>query len=205
MLGVALKRRYGIRLVFDFRDFWADGGIAKGRFTSVYRYFKRREGEYIAAADQVVCLTDRAAGMLDGWYPDPRQSRAQKYQVIPCCADFALFDPARIDEATKARRRAELGIAPGETVLLYLGSLGPDYLLPQMMALFAVLRGLRPDARFLFLANNGEAEARSAAANLGIPDDAIRFHSAKRPDVPSYLAICRRQAARRLSWESSLR
>ena len=70
-----------------------------------------------------------------------------------------------------------------------LGSLGADYLLTQMMALFRELRAERPDALFLFLINNGRELVEAEAAAHGIPLDALRFTSAERRDVPEYLAM----------------
>jgi glycosyltransferase involved in cell wall biosynthesis len=100
-----------------------------------------------------------------------------------------LFDPSRVSADAVARRRQALGIADDATVLLYLGSLGADYLLAQMMALFRELRRLRPDAVFLFLANNGRELAEAEAAAHDVPLEALRFTSADRRDVPEYVAL----------------
>lgn len=44
-LGVAsrLKRRFGLRYLADFRDFWADVGVETKRFKFVFRWFLTRE------------------------------------------------------------------------------------------------------------------------------------------------------------------
>ncbi|WBO20817.1 glycosyltransferase [Sphingomonas abietis] len=178
-VGMAVKRWTGARLLFDFRDFWADTGIAKGRFVPIYRFFKRLERRFIAAADHVNCLTERAAAYLRRVYPEQQAS----WSVIPCCADFDLFRLATDAGAT----RAELAIAGDATVLLYLGSIGPDYLLDRMMALFAALRGLRPDAIFLFVVNNAAETVHAAAAAAGLPREAIRVTGAPRERVPALI------------------
>ena len=180
-VAILAKRWAKARLVFDFRDFWADSGIAHGGpMVPVYRWWKRREKDFVAAADGIVTLTRRAAQHLAAAYPATRP----RFQVIPCCADFGLFTP----RPDRAARRAELGIAPDATVLVYLGSLGPDYLLAEMMRLFAELRSIRPDAVFLLLCNNGEAQAHTAATAAGIPAAALRVLGVPRAEVPSYLA-----------------
>lgn len=183
-VAMLLKRRTGARLLFDFRDFWADGGLVKGRFTSVYRWFKQRERGFVAAADGVNCLTHRAAEHLASRYPD-LPPRAGKYSVIPCCADVALFRPL----PDRAERRAALGIAAEATVLLYLGSIGPDYLLDDMMRLFVQLRSLRPGAVFLFVVNNGEPDIAAAAARAAVPSDALRVINAERSEVPHWIGV----------------
>jgi glycosyltransferase involved in cell wall biosynthesis len=188
-LAARLKRRFGGFYLADFRDFWADVGIETKRFKSVFRWFRRREAAVLGSADHVVTLTDRAADLLIERHPHVVGGSRGRYTVIPCCADFALFDPARISADAIASRRRELGIADETTVLLYLGSLGADYLLTPMMALFRALRGLRPDAVFLFLANNGRELVEAEAAAQGIPLDALRFTSSERRDIPEYLAL----------------
>jgi glycosyltransferase involved in cell wall biosynthesis len=180
-VGIAVKRWTGAKLLFDFRDFWADTGIAKGRFVPVYRFFKRLERRFILAADHVNCLTHRAAEHLKAAYPRQRAS----WSVIPCCADFALFQPS----ATITETRAELNIAQDATVLLYLGSIGPDYLLDRMMMLFRELHVLRPDAIFLFVVNNAADEILAAAAAAGLPGEAIRVTGATRPRVPALVGV----------------
>lgn len=188
-IAARLKRRFGAAYLADFRDFWADVGIETKPFKFVFRWFRRREPEALGPADHVVTLTDRAAELLVARHPHVAGGSRVNYTVIPCCADFSLFDLRRVDEGALRRRRQELGIADGATVLLYLGSLGADYLLRHMMALFRELRALRPDAVFLFLVNNGSELVEAEATAQSIPLEAFRFTSADRVDVPEYLAM----------------
>lgn len=180
LVALALKRWTGARLLFDFRDFWADSNLAHGRFKPVFRWFKRRERDFVAGSDAVVTLTAHAAEHLAHAYPDPARPPASKYTVIPCCADFAHF---RVT-GSRTAARAELGIAPDATVLLYLGSIGAVYLVPEMMALFAELRRLRPGAVFLLVCNNGHDEVHAAARRAGVPASALRVVTAPRARIP---------------------
>jgi glycosyltransferase involved in cell wall biosynthesis len=186
-IGVAIKKKYGARLLIDFRHFFVEAGLEDSPYKFVYRGFKKLEPGYFAAADHVVTLTRRAAGILEGWYPSG--VGGDHYTVIPCCADFAHFDLARVPEGEAAALRKRLGFGAGDFVLLYLGSIGPDYLLAEMMKLFRQLLALRPDAKFLFVSNNGEEEVARRRGELGIPEDAVRFVNASRDEVPTYLAI----------------
>jgi glycosyltransferase involved in cell wall biosynthesis len=188
-LGARLKKRLGTRFLADFRDFWADVGFETKRFKFVYRYYLAREPRLLGPADHIVTLTERAARMLMSRYPQVGGGRRSSYTVIPCCADFALFDPSRMSSAAVQARREQLGIDAAACVLLYLGSLGPDYLLPRMMDLFVELRKLWPDAIFLVLANNGRELVEQVAHERRIPPEAIRFTSAAREEVPEYMAL----------------
>jgi glycosyltransferase involved in cell wall biosynthesis len=187
-LAVRLKRRFGAKLLVDFRDFWADVGIEKKPFKFVYRHLKRREPDYINGADHIVTLTERAAQILMGWYPSAVEGKRENYTVIPCCADFGHFDRANVDmDAVEAhRKKLDLG---DSTVLLYLGSIAHDYLLPEMMQLFKALLGLRPNAKFLFVSNYGSEDVYREAAAADVPSEAIRFTTVDREDVPQYLAL----------------
>ena len=64
-IGLALKRKFGIRFFFDMRGFWADekrdGGSWKDGhpiFSRVYKYYKRKEAEYLQNADHIISLTE---------------------------------------------------------------------------------------------------------------------------------------------------
>lgn len=188
-LAARLKRRYGARYLADFRDFWADVGIETKRFKFVFRWFRSREGAALGPADHVVTLTDRAADVLIDRHPHVAGGDRANYTVIPCCADFELFDPAKVDRAAVRRRREGLKIPDDAPILLYLGSLGADYLLSQMLRLFQALRKARPNAVFLFLANNGQEMVEHEAQAAGIPPEAMRFTSSSRADIPEYLAM----------------
>ncbi|ARN79950.1 glycosyltransferase [Methylocystis bryophila] len=191
LIGWELKRDFGVKFIFDFRDFYADGGIAKasGLQKLLSHGMKRVEGPMIRAADKIVCLTERAASLLAEFYLWDRPDPASHFQVVPCCADFRHFDPAAVSEADKRRVRKRAGLTENDFVLIYLGSLGPDYLLPQMMALFAQVLAARPNAKFLFLANNGEELVGKACTAQHIPRDRIAFVSADRDEVPAFLCI----------------
>jgi glycosyltransferase involved in cell wall biosynthesis len=187
-LAVRLKRRFGAKLLVDFRDFWADVGLEKKPFKFVYRQLKRRERSYIGSADHIVTLTERAADILMTWYPTAVEGRRDGYTVIPCCADFLHFDPARINAAAVAERRRELSLGEGP-VLLYLGSLGHDYLLREMLRTFKELLEIRPNAVFLFVSNNARQEVERQAAIEGISLKSIRYVSVDRACVPEHIAL----------------
>lgn len=191
LIGRRLKRRLGVRYLYDFRDFYADGGLTKGSrlLRPLYMRMKQLEGPMIREADRIVCLTARARDLLIDWYLADQPEPAERFQIIPCCADFTLFDPAEVEPETLERLRTKLGLAPGQTVLLYLGSLGPDYLLPEMMDLFAELTKERSDARFLFVSNNGRELVEAQCAEKGIDPARIVFTSADRAEVPPHIAL----------------
>lgn len=191
LIAHQLKPSTGIKYIFDFRDFYADGGLtkAKGLSRLAFRRLKQLEGPMIRQADKVVCLTHRATEVLTDWYLKDDPQAPIRFKVIPCCADFEHFNLQRVTPSAQAAARAKAGLEPDAFVLLYLGSLGPDYLLPQMMALFRQVVGLRPDARFLFVSNNGKDLVEAECRAQGVAPERIRFVSADRTDIPAYLSL----------------
>lgn len=189
LIGRALRRHGSIQYVFDFRDFYADGGMQTKRFKFVYRWLKRKEGRLVRDAGKVVCLTQRAAGILSGWYLADSVDAQRHFQVIPCCADFSLFDPAQVSDTQRAVARRRADIPENAFVLLYLGSLGPDYLLAEMVSLFRHLLEIRPNSIFLFVTNNGHALVESEFIRQQVDIGCLRLINADRREVPHYLTL----------------
>lgn len=191
LIGLALKRRHGVRYLFDMRGFWADervdGGLWNLRnplFRTIFRWFKAREVELLAEADAIVSLTEAARDVLLA-RPDRAASHAP-ISVIPCCTDFAAFPPPT-DSAREAAREV-LEIPAEATVAGYLGSIGTWYLLGEMLDFFAVQRSRDPEARFLLVTRDDPAPIRHAAVMRGIPEDALIIRPATRAEVPKLLA-----------------
>jgi len=189
IVGKKLIKKFSGKLLFDFRDFWPDSRLDTRRFKLPYRYIKSLEPELVRGADKIVCLTARARSLLIDWYLTTEPRPQARFQVIPCCADFAHFDPSRVAAQDREQARRQAGLEPGRFVLLYLGSLGPDYLLTEMLTLFRQLLRLRPDAFFLFVSNNGRDLVEAGCREQGIAVERIRFVSADRSEVPAYLAL----------------
>jgi len=180
LVGLRLKRKYDVRLIFDMRGFWADERIEGGIwsldnpvFRFIYNYFKRVERRLVREADCVVVLTQAAKEEVSSW------NLTDRIQVIPCCVDLDLFDSARYKAADAVDLRLSLGIGRNDFVLLYLGSLGTWYMLEEMLIFYRKLREFKPDARFLLLTPDRDA----------VSGDGIITLTVQRKDVPRYIAI----------------
>ena len=191
IIGYRLKQRHGMKFIFDFRDFYADWGLQNttGVKRMLYQRVKRLEGPMVQAADKMICLTRRACTVLNDAYLGSRSETLANFQVVPCCADFSHFDPSKVPADTVQSIRAAIGLPDDAFVLLYLGSLGIDYLLEHMVALFRQLLRLRPNAYFLFVSNNGEAQVQKAFERQGVPIERIRFTTVPRETVPAHIAL----------------
>jgi len=189
LIGDFINRKYGVPFLFDFRDFYADGGLYKerGLRRAFYAYLKRREGALLHNANQVVCLTDVGKDILTKWYFP--LNGGDRLTVIPCCADFQHFDGDGIPLRRKKEIRDRLRLSETAFILIYLGSLGTDYLLREMVALFRQLLQFKPDSVFLFISNNGRDLVEKEFDAQGVDKGSYRFVSSSREEVPAYLSL----------------
>jgi glycosyltransferase involved in cell wall biosynthesis len=184
LAGLALKRRDGVPLLYDMRAFWpderAEGGAwdqSKPLYRALFRYFKARQRELIAEADEIVMLAEEGRKAL------PVRPRAP-VTVIPCCADFEHFT---LPGERRDERRRELGAPSGAPLLIHLGSIGCNVLLEEMLDFFVIYRERQPNARMLFLTPEGEGTIRAAALARGV-EDLVWVRLATREEVPEWLA-----------------
>ncbi len=182
IVGLSLKKKYGLKLIFDMRGFWADERVESGIwnqhnpvFKQIYKYFKRKERQLLHFADHVIVLTEAAKIEILTW------KVTHKITTIPCCVDLQLFDPSHFDSMDRRELRDQLGIAPDDFVLLYLGSLGTWYLLEEMLLFFEKVKEQRPGAKFLILTPDRDVVESSQD---------IIVKTVDRSMVPRYIMMC---------------
>jgi glycosyltransferase involved in cell wall biosynthesis len=151
-VGLFVKKLMGVQLVFDCRGLWADERIDKGswnmrRFTHrlQYRHFKNVEKTLLWRADHVVVLTNAVVPELVGQV----SAIQNKVTVIPCCADFDLFQLT--DQRRQAAARSQLGLADASIVLGYVGSIGSMYMVDRFLRLCELALSQDPAAHALVL------------------------------------------------------
>ena len=190
--GMALKRRFGVRFLFDLRGFWPDekveGGnwdLANPLYGAVYRYFKRLETRLLIAADHIVSLTEAGKRQLMARPELAEQGRP--ITVIPCCVDFD--DIPLTAESSRRAARDQLAIEADDAVLAYLGSLGSWYMLDEMLEFFKTYASRRGNARFLFITLDDPESIRRAAADHGVDPRQLVVRAASRDEVRELIAV----------------
>jgi hypothetical protein len=70
-IGLLLKRRYGVKMIFDMRGFWADEKVDNGQwnlrnpfYKKLYRFYKKKENAFLLGADAIISLTEKAKFQL---------------------------------------------------------------------------------------------------------------------------------------------
>jgi glycosyltransferase involved in cell wall biosynthesis len=181
LVGEYLKKRFDLPFIFDMRGFWAnervDGGLWNLKnplFSTVYKYFKRKEKDFLQKATHIISLTHNAKTEITSWnLPAPRP-----IQVIPCCADLAHFQ----------RQKQSENIENKPFMLSYLGSLGTWYMLKEMLDFFVELRKTYIDAHFLFITPDSPDLIYGVSDALGIPRTCFTIKRGERAEVPTLLA-----------------
>jgi len=187
IIGFFLKRHLeNIKLLFDLRDFWIDTRIETRNLGFLYRILKIIEGKLFRNSDYFICLTENAKKRIISMCKDFNCSSEVK--VIPCCADLTLFDSNNVDDKEIELLRRKEGLE-NKFVLSYLGSLGSDYLLKQMVETFKILKSIRRESKFLFISNNGEEQVIKEFKNQSLSKEDLVFRTLKRKDVPKYLKL----------------
>lgn len=108
---------------------------------------------------------------------------------IPSAVDLARFDTPPPDPARRAALRAELGIAPGDTVVAMTGRLRPEKGHATLIAAAPAILAARPDVRFLLL-GSGSSRGSLESDLARDPATAARFTlTGFRDDVPDCLRV----------------
>lgn len=193
MAGLTLKRKYGVKFLFDMRGFWADeridGGIwnlGNPLFKGIYKYFKKKELEYFNTADHSISLTEAGKREIHTWEglksPVP-------IQVIPCCADLDLFNYQSLDQVKLGEMKKLFGYTETDQVITYLGSLGTWYMLDEMLRLFAKIKARHANAKMLFITGDDAEMVYSKVGELRLIKADFKVVKAARTDVPYYIAL----------------
>lgn len=193
LVGKWAKRTYGIKFLFDMRGLWADERV-DGKlwnldhpvYQAVYRFFKKKELEFLHSADHTVSLTEAAKREILSW--PALQGKHIPLTVIPCCVDLGLFNPERVTPERLASWRDRLGLQANDFVVTYVGSIGTWYLLDEMLRFFKKLLTVKPQAKFLFITRHEHARIREAARELGITGSLI-IQPAERDEVPELIRL----------------
>jgi len=184
-IAVALKRRFGIKMIFDLRGLMAEEYVDAEHWREMslpYRLTKTAECRILAGTDAIVTLTERIWPIIREW--DGLRGRNPHHEVIPCCVDLARF---RFSDEERVRRRNELGLADQFTIV-YSGSLDGWYLTEKMADFFASFVKRNPKAHLLWLTTGSHERVRDLMNSRGVGAEHYSVRSAAAAEVPSYLS-----------------
>lgn len=118
-----------------------------------HRLLRDVEAQAVRRADVVLTRSSKAVEIL--------QARAgagtsvNKFHVVTNGRDAERFKPANTAESAQVRRN--LGLTMDAPLIVYAGSMGPQYCMDEMLRLFTLIHDRRPDAHLLVLTGSPEA------------------------------------------------
>ena len=183
----------GVHLVFD-----ADGLPIEERvdYASLnpnglrYRLLKNAETKIIRNASKVLTRSHRAVFFL----MRKNVKSEKKYVVVSNGRDKVFFHR---DIKGRARVRNEFGLGKDSKLWIYSGTLGPQYMVEEMLLLFREYQCQNPNSQFLLLTKNSEyLHGKIPETMVG----SIKIRAAEFKDLPAYLsaadvALCLRKEA----------
>ena len=193
LIGRIVKFVTGTKLLFDIRGLWADERVDGGlwpRGGRLYRMVKRIEKTLFLRADHIVTLTEASREEI-GRFPYMAKGKHAPLSVIPTCADLERFRP-------------DAGGRPTEFVLGYVGAVGTWHRLDDVLACFAELRRLRPDARLLIVNRNEHEVVRSALERAKLPEESVDLVAADFAEMPAWIGRMTAGAAIRMATYSQV-
>lgn len=150
MLRVLKNKNY--KIIFDADGFPLEervdfSGLKPSGF--LYRYLKNIETTIIKKADIVITRTTKARYILSAKSGKP----PKKFFVVINGRDTGLFKP---DASNYKIIRQRLGLKADATLIIYAGSLGPQYCTGKMIEIYKQVRRLKDDTYFLILTGNDD-------------------------------------------------
>jgi len=185
VIGLTLKRRLGLKLLFDMRGFWADEKLDAGDWTArslAYRSAKRWERRFFEEADGIVSLTREGVRVFDSLGYVQRPDTA--IEVIPTCVDVTRFSPGSKDPDLVRR----LGLAR-RFVIGCVGTLGRRYEPEAMLSYIALLASSQPRVCALLVTQDPAEPLRQTARRAGLADEQLVIVSAPFASMPRYLRL----------------
>jgi glycosyltransferase involved in cell wall biosynthesis len=194
LIGLKLKKKSDVKFIFDMRGLWADERVDGGLwnlkdpfYNFIYKFFKRKEIEFLKNADQTISLTENGKKEILSW--PVFKNDPIPISVIPCCVDSALFDPEGIPAELKTRLKTKLNISESTFVLSYVGTAGPWYKLNEMLDFFLALKEIISNSVFLFIVNGDTYLLKNLMQAKAISPSSTVITHVNRSEVPLYISI----------------
>lgn len=182
---LALRGR-DTRLLFDADGLPLDERIdfaGLSPSSPIYRILRDIESQAVRQADAVITRSHKASEILlaragSGTSKD-------KFHVVTNGRNPELFNPGTTK--SRASMRISLGIKPDTPLIVYTGSIGPQYCVSEMLRLFELVLEQRADTHFLVLTGSPQLMQDQLISNPNLAKQ-ITIKSVASDEVPAYLA-----------------
>jgi glycosyltransferase involved in cell wall biosynthesis len=182
-IALPLAQLCGLRFLYDADSILSEEYVDNGYWSKeslTFRFTSWIESVSRKRADAVVVLSQR----LHDDFIRQHGIRAP-VEVIPCCVDLELFV---YTEQARQERRRQLQLADDEKLFVYVGKLGPRYLVQEMFEFFGLAKARLGGARLLILSGDSPDGFHRLAAATGLASEDYAVRRAGRGEVPEWLS-----------------
>jgi glycosyltransferase involved in cell wall biosynthesis len=148
------------------------------RTSKQYQFFKKEENKILLKADAVITRSKKAILVH---LKTLANGNSEKFSVVFNGRDINFFKP---DGSNRSAFRKQLGIPDMAKVMVYCGSLGPQYGWEEMLAVFQTVHKNNPESLFLILTGNPEFAQERIPENL---TTSVILKKVPFEEVPKYL------------------
>lgn len=149
----------------------------------VYRLLRDIEAQAVRRADVVLTRSSKAVDILRA--RAGAGTASDKFYVVTNGRETSLFTPGTAE--SRAAMRASLGLVHDAPLLVYAGSIGPQYCIEEMLKLFKLVREQRADTRLLILTGSPDVVHHALQAQSELTEF-VTVKSVAADAVPAYLA-----------------
>lgn len=185
---LAIKKSPHIRMIFDADGLPLDERVDfsnSSPVSLVHRFLRDVETQAVIRASAVITRSKIASKILQnragaGTTPD-------KFTVVSNGRPDKLF--YSYPKESRLRIRTLLGVNHEAPLIVYAGSLGPQYCIENMIQFFTGVKKYLPQAKFLVLSSQHD-EFQKVLTNLNLSNDGIIFKTLSANQVGEYLSAC---------------
>ena len=172
-IGLKLKKRCGIKFLYDMRGLWVDEKRLKGTIKNplLFRFALWLENRLFKQADAIVSLTQACKTHLQA------NGIKAPIKVIPCCVDVDLFSPPS--------QTLSSDVGPAER-FISVGSLGRGYLGKEILGLYRVAKQIQPKSTLTLITKDSPESVAQLMDECGVDD--VQVASCSPDEVPGHLA-----------------
>lgn len=187
LIALSTRRLHrDLAMVFDSDGFLPDERVDFVGWSSsgwAYRLLRDVESQLVRVSDAVLARTEQGSEILRARGGAGLDD--ETFWAIPNGKDPEEFRPGSSDERQSVR--AELGFTPQDLVLVYCGSLGPQYLPEQLLELSAQVYRAHPETRLLILTASLDRAREMLAARTDLPPGMAVAQRVPPSEVARYL------------------
>jgi glycosyltransferase involved in cell wall biosynthesis len=186
IIGLFLKKMYGIRLLFDIRGFAIDEKVDSGRLQKsslLYITLKKLDNYLYRSSDHIVTLTHVAKEMLYKKLQVP----SEKITVIPTCASKKVFRLLATKE--KNSFKSALGYAVSDKIILHTGTVSLWYDFESEVKLAKEIMRQDENIHFLVLNKSEQTFIQQMFDKYEMPPERVKISASLFDEVHKYLNI----------------